>query len=255
MKKLCAVLSFVILVGAIAFSQQPSKASGGEKLTNQDIIGMVSLGLSDEVVISKIGASSNTDFDTSLDGLKALKAAKVSDAVIKQMIQPKTVARAVSPAPVRSEATSGKPGPVGPSCVVCYVGLDGKWTGLALLHISGREDRGFPKKGFVIYRGTQSPVRISEHRPVFYLVSRVLPDEAGWQIEQLGIRGDHREIQISQETMNGGRTGISAKDIRDVRVARVNEVVFSVTPLVDLVDGEYILDLGKYGDYDFGIGK
>jgi hypothetical protein len=55
-------------------------------MTNQDVIEMVSMGLPDEVVTDKIQASANADFDTSVAGLKALKAAHVSDGVIRSMI-------------------------------------------------------------------------------------------------------------------------------------------------------------------------
>jgi hypothetical protein len=52
---------------------------------------MTSLGLSDEVIIAKIRSVSGSDglnFDTSVDGLKSLKEAKVSDYVVKAMINP-----------------------------------------------------------------------------------------------------------------------------------------------------------------------
>ena len=68
------------------FSQEMSK-----RLTNQDIIDMVSLGLSDDIIVAKIRSVSGQNhlgFDTSVNGLKALKAGKVSDEVIKVMINP-----------------------------------------------------------------------------------------------------------------------------------------------------------------------
>jgi hypothetical protein len=57
-------------------------------MTNADVIELVGLSLSDEVVIDKIYAAPATDFDTTLPGLKALKAAKVSDPIIRAMINP-----------------------------------------------------------------------------------------------------------------------------------------------------------------------
>ena len=63
---------------------------------------MVSMGLSDDVIIAKIRSMRDADalkFDTSIDGLKALKAGNVSDAVIKVMINP-----APPPAPVIAAA-------------------------------------------------------------------------------------------------------------------------------------------------------
>ncbi len=57
-------------------------------LSNKDVIEMVSLGLSDDVIIEKIRSVKTTTFDTSVEGLKSLRAAKVSDAVLKAMINP-----------------------------------------------------------------------------------------------------------------------------------------------------------------------
>lgn len=57
-------------------------------LSNDDVTQMVTLGLSDDVIIEKVRSAGSTNFDTSVDGLKTLKAAKVSDAVLKAMINP-----------------------------------------------------------------------------------------------------------------------------------------------------------------------
>lgn len=57
-------------------------------LSNEDVVQLVSLGLSDDVIIEKIRSAPATNFDTSVPGLKTLKAAKVSDAVLKVMINP-----------------------------------------------------------------------------------------------------------------------------------------------------------------------
>ena len=61
-----------VLLASSAWSQELNK-----RLSNQNIIEMVSLGLSDEVIIAKIRRVSESDglkFDTSVDGLKTLKA-------------------------------------------------------------------------------------------------------------------------------------------------------------------------------------
>jgi S1-C subfamily serine protease len=73
-----------VLLSSYSLSQVQQKS-----LSNEDVIAMVSLGLSDDVVIEKIRSAAATNFDTGLDGLKVLKAAKVSDAVLKAMISPR----------------------------------------------------------------------------------------------------------------------------------------------------------------------
>lgn len=57
-----------------------------QALTNQDVIEMVGLGLSDNLITDKIRVTQLTDFDTTVVGLRALKAARVSDAVIRVMV-------------------------------------------------------------------------------------------------------------------------------------------------------------------------
>jgi hypothetical protein len=76
-KLIATVLALFVAVFACV-AQQPNT----QKMTNQDVIDLVSLGLSDDVVIDKIHAAAGTDFDTSVSALKTLKAAQISDGVI-----------------------------------------------------------------------------------------------------------------------------------------------------------------------------
>lgn len=85
-RKIVATIIYACLLSTIAFSQETNSSS--KPLTNQDVIQMISLGFSDEVIIEKIHITSNITFDTSIDGLKALKEANVTDAVIKAMLMP-----------------------------------------------------------------------------------------------------------------------------------------------------------------------
>lgn len=117
---LVCVLSFGVLLPAQPPSQQ-SVAPGnpsGQKMTNADVIALAGLGLSDDIIISKIYTAKGTDFDTSLAGLTALKSAKVSDDVIRVMLNPQkpeappTSPEAAPPAAnsnTASMATGGKP--------------------------------------------------------------------------------------------------------------------------------------------------
>lgn len=96
------VLCLLLTVGAAA--QELAK-----RLSNQDIIDMVSLGLGDDVIVAKIRAAQDAKFDTSTDGLKALKAAKVSDAVIKVMIDPRAMDVPAVAAAGAAAAAAGAP--------------------------------------------------------------------------------------------------------------------------------------------------
>ncbi|MGC1595538.1 MAG: hypothetical protein WA774_09310, partial [Candidatus Acidiferrales bacterium] len=97
-KRHCVVALLWMFLAAVSWGQELVK-----RLTNQDIIDMVGLGLSEDVIITKIRSTSpdTLKFDTSVDGLKALKAAKVPDSVVKVMINP-----APPPAPVIAASTA-----------------------------------------------------------------------------------------------------------------------------------------------------
>ena len=92
MKRLIfSAVALFLLLASTTWSQQLST-----RLTNKDVIDMAALGLSDDVIISKIrsaAAGETLQFDTSVNGLKELKAAKVSDDVIKVMINPSPARR------------------------------------------------------------------------------------------------------------------------------------------------------------------
>jgi TPR repeat protein len=80
-------LTTCLFVFALSFSAAASQTQS-KPLSNADVIQMVSLGLSDDVIVEKIRSVAATNFDTSVAGLKSLKAAKVGDAVLKAMINP-----------------------------------------------------------------------------------------------------------------------------------------------------------------------
>jgi len=85
---LWVALACVLLTASMALGQGQTKS-----LSNDDVIQMVSLGLSDDVIVEKIRTASVTDFDTSVAALKALKDGKVSDAVLKAMMNPHPAAQ------------------------------------------------------------------------------------------------------------------------------------------------------------------
>jgi hypothetical protein len=98
-KSLARCLLCFLLVCCTCVGQQLAK-----RMTNQDVIDMVSLGLPDDVIIEKIRTVTGVDFDTSVPGLRALKAGRVSDSVIRVMINP-TSENNNAPAPKKIEAT------------------------------------------------------------------------------------------------------------------------------------------------------
>jgi hypothetical protein len=104
-----ATIVFTLCIcSAVSFGQESGSPTGipattnvqtthSEGMTNADVIELCSLGLSDDVVVQKIGTSKAVAFDTSITGLKELKAAKVSDAVIRAMLTQESTIAANSP--------------------------------------------------------------------------------------------------------------------------------------------------------------
>src|ERR1700685_1618686 len=83
-----------------------------KRFTNEDVISMAKLGLTDDVIIAKIRAMSAAgdalSFDTGVEGLKNLKANGVPDSVIKAMINPSAAG------PTVVAATGTTPMTIGP---------------------------------------------------------------------------------------------------------------------------------------------
>jgi hypothetical protein len=82
---------------------------------NADVIALTAAGLSDDIIIAKVHTASLTNFDTSVNGLESLKAANVSNVVIRVMMDPhaaiatSTPAPALSPIPLAEAAPPGLP--------------------------------------------------------------------------------------------------------------------------------------------------
>jgi hypothetical protein len=93
----------------------PTDQSNPATIRNADVIQMAGLGLSDDVIIDKIYATKATGFDTSVPGLTALKAAKVSDAVIRVMINPQPTPNSVDSSGVPVPAAPPPPAPIQPA--------------------------------------------------------------------------------------------------------------------------------------------
>src|SRR5579863_2875556 len=87
-----ACLMIVLVVYALAARAQESELAH-KRFTNDDVVSMVQMGLSEEVIIAKIRAMNAADpgsvrFDTSVQALQALKTASVTDGVMRVMINP-----------------------------------------------------------------------------------------------------------------------------------------------------------------------
>jgi hypothetical protein len=194
-------------------------------ITNKDIIEMTSLGLSDDIIIAKIRSASageNLRFDTSVAALKELKAANVTDPVIKVMINP------IPPsAPVVMAATAVSNDPTLPPPEVGVYWKNGnafdrvEGQAISQAKVGGKAGSmftyGMRNEHWDAYLdGPQSKNIINERQPVFYLY---VPDGASssdFVLLILEKKGNRREFQIgSFGGITGGKSGVK----RDKEIA------------------------------------
>jgi hypothetical protein len=221
MKRLTSLLAalFLLLVST-TWSQQLSK-----RITNKDVIDMTALGLSDDIIIAKIrGASAGgtLQFDTSVDGLKELKLAKVSDEVIKVMINPAPPAASVV---VAATPITNDPNLPPPEVGVywknanAFVLIEGQ--AISQAKVGGKAGSmftyGLRNEHWDAYlNGPESKNVIQDRQPIFYLYVPDGGSASDFVLISLEKKGNRREFQIgSFGGITGGKSGVK----RDKEVA------------------------------------
>jgi hypothetical protein len=245
----CSVVLLCACLSSLAEGQELSK-----RLTNQDIMDLTALGLSDEVIIAKIRSVASSDgmkFDTSVEGLKALKAANVSDAVIKVMVNP-----AAPPAPVVVAATDISNDPNLPPPEVGVYWKDGQTfvllQGMTLTQakVGGRAGSFFTngirsEHWDATVAGATSKNRVKDRRPVFYFYVPDGDTAADYVLIKLEKKSDHREFQVgSFGGITGGKSGVKKDKEFLFHEEHVGIRVYKITLDSDLKPGEYAFFLG-----------
>jgi hypothetical protein len=241
--------TFLLLCCFLASSQELTK-----RLTNQDVIDMTMLGLSDEVIIAKIrsaSAAGSLKFDTSVEGLKALKAAKVSDEVIKVMLNP-----APPPAPVVVAASPISTDPNFPPPEVGVYWKEGaNFVLLQGLNVSQAKVGGRAGSFFTdgmrsehwdaTVAGPTSQNRVKDRRPIFYFYVPDGDTAADYALIKLEKKSDHREFQVgSFGGVTGGKSGVKKEKQIPYHAEHVGIRIYKVTLDSDLKVGEYGFFLG-----------
>lgn len=246
-------IQLLILLPCVAWTQQMS-----HRLTNQDIIDMVGLGLSDDVIITKIHNAPRPEdlaFDTSVEGLKALKAGKVSDGVIKVMINP------APPPPTPIAATPGAPAaptsdPNFPPPEVGVYWKDGftfvrvESEVVSQAKVGGRAGSmftyGLRSEHWDAYvNGPTSKNRVKERHPMFYFYVPEGASGADFILIKLEKKGNRREFQIgSFGGITGGKSGVKRDKEVPFKAEHVAIRTYRVTLDDDLKPGEYAFFMG-----------
>jgi hypothetical protein len=248
----------VLLLGFVSLLPAFSDDASGirRRLTNQDVVAMVSLGISEDVILAKIRATSAsgsaaTSFDTSVDGLKALKAANVPDSVIKVMIDP-------TPS-VPTVVTLAGPATLSPNLPPPEVGVywrDGsnfvliQGQAISQSKVGGRAANVFTYGIKQVHwdafiNGPTSNNRVRELRPAFYLYVPDGASAADYVLLKLNKKGDRREFHIG--TFGGWLGGGSGPDREKEISFKSNHVgirIYKVSLDSDLKPGEYAFFMG-----------
>jgi hypothetical protein len=243
---------FLLLLSGAAWSQQMS-----HRMTNKDVIDMVALGLSDDVIVAKIRSASRPEdlaFDTSTEGLKQLKAGNVSDAVMKVMINPAPAPPITVGAPGAAPAVTSDPNlppqEVGVYWRNGYTFLRVESEILSQAKVGGRAGStftyGLRSQHWDAYvNGPTSKNRIKEVRPLFYFY---VPDGASasdFILIKLEKKGNRREFQVgSFGGLTGGKSGVKRDKEIPFKSEHVAVRTYRIALEQDLKAGEYAFFMG-----------
>ncbi len=242
MKLTAATILLVCLLFGAAAGGQTRKP-----LTNEDVANMVKLGFEETTVIKTIQAN-EPSFDTSVDGLLALRNAGVSKTVIDTMLDVQAAANA-------------RPDPFGglPRLAGVYYRGDSGWIQLQDAPAPKAVSKGLlgavtslgKTKVTYVYRGARAPVQLKETTPVFYIrgVSKFGRDA---EIIQLESKSDSREVDRASESALWGTSASDSTGLA-VNVTRIAGDALIVAPRAPLKAGEYLLSLDADHNYDFGV--
>lgn len=278
--RIWAIATALLLSSTICTAQQPSK-----KLTNHDITEMVSLGLSDDLVVDKIHAADATDFDTTIDGLKFLKAANVSDIVIRAMINPRPpilvpasdTTTVPKPVPTPRTDPNDPNSPHDPGIYMYAKSRDGlsltmleptvysqgKTTGTLKMAMT----YGVAKmKWKAVVQGAHANLKSSDNSMVFYFYfeesnaglshasfgGTTSPNE--FTLLKFDEKKDSRETVVMSMNALGGQSGTDEKASIRFTSTKLRPGVYQVTPSAPLQAGEYCF-LSSLGVGAFGAGS
>lgn len=195
-----ALLAVVLLVSAFSFAQS------GKPLTNDDVVQMVKGGFDESTTIAAIEAA-DTNFDTSVQALMALKAAGVSEKTISAMLaatkKKADAAKGAAPASAVPTAAAATHNPDVPDDVGIYVRLKGSLAEV-YAEIVDWKSGGVGKsmlsmgmsKGHVnaVVKGPKSKLQIGE--PMEFVIKCTEGVTASeYMLLKLDEKGDRREFR------------------------------------------------------------
>lgn len=277
----------VVLASAVSAQTPPAATSGSinsDVLTNADILKMVEAKLGDDIIIGKI-KSSPGNFDTSIDAVLKLKAAGVSDAVIRAIVEASPPAKpavreasAKEPAPDPNDPMSPhasgiywKPTQAAEKRMVKlepYTYSQGKSTGM----FGAAMTAGLSKmKWKIVIKGDRAALRITEAAPEFWFYFGTggeafssgpsTPDD--FALTRLEKKGKDRELVVGKSGLTGMSAGTRSQDTVALETKQVAPGIYQGRPNRPLEPGEYAFmragvtmeNLASGKLFDFGVDR
>ncbi len=242
-------------------------------MTNSDVIAMAQAGIGDDIIVEKIHAAPATDFDTGVDGLKALQAAHVSNTVVRTMISPHaSLPPGNASAPAASTNTSDPDATHPPGIYMYDTASNGhRLTELQRAKLKQTKGKGAYLSGLTygikkfkvlsVFDGADAPVKTHDPNPAFYLYippdnssfggSYVTPNQ--FTLVKLTQKGDSREIVAGSGSIWGTSMGTDDKATHGVTVDQVKPGIYKLSLLKPLPPGEYAFSQNAGVFYDFEI--
>lgn len=260
---LCLLLPLTLFAGTLATEQER------KPMTNADIISLVNAGIGDDIIIAKIQGAPATDFDTGVEGLKALQAAHVSTSIIRAMV----ASHPASPAAEAASNASGNPSDVHSPGIYLYAVSSAGHTLTELQRVSPKQTKGsgallsgitygikkFKVRG--VLDGAHAPVRTADPNPVFYLYSPAYPGTFGgsyikpndFTLIKLTEKDNTREILEGSGSIWGTTMGTDDRAKRGFGVDEIKPGIYKLTLVHALAPGEYAFQQNAGMLFDFRI--
>jgi hypothetical protein len=229
---------------------------GQQSLNNDAVVKLVKAGLSEDLIVSTINTQPGT-YDTSADGLIALKGAGVSDKVVSAIVAKAAgSAPAVTAPPPSVPVAQGPDDPMGPHDPGVYL-VTTTQEGKRKMVFIDRVGAGREKShgGFVSASmkaeipGPRAATRTTDPNPVFYMYfpstsnigdERSISSPTQFSLLALENKKDHRETAIAKAGLfRGFSYGNDAKKTSLFSTERIRPYAYKVSVSANLSAGEY----------------
>ena len=238
-----------------------------QALNNDSVIKLVKAGLSDDLIVSTINASAGS-FDTSTNGLIALKTAGASDKVVMAIMLKGNSNSAASATPATAAVGTNPDDPAAPHEAGIYIFCDSAPAGSKMtmlepnVYTQGKTGGVFASamtygiakvKMKAVLRGAHANARVSDSQPVFYFYfektgaglsnatgffsATTTPNE--YTLLKFTIKGETRETVIGSMNAFGGSGGTDDKAVTNFTYTKLRPGVYKVMLNAALEPGEY----------------